>query len=271
MRMRAAVLSGVITAAMVAGVCFSQETSQNHTSDSTQLLAQLRSNDLRTRRGAFGQVRSNPAMLRDPNVQSALLDFLDEESRGFEAAVRKGEATRAAHEKDDSPGPYDDYGFFGNDVLSLIETFVDWHDPHQICVLAKAGAALDSPDAPESATRAQVALPCLQQLLKSDLFMDRSNAVRISVALLAGAKSRLDSATAEAMRQMVILALHDQRVEVRWEAVGSLERDGRPDMIPALKELAESSPGPNATKDEIAIRKNAAKAISAIQQREGHD
>ena len=38
-------------------------------------------------------------------------------------------------------------------------------------------------------------------------------------------------------------------------------------MIPALKELAESSPGPNATEDEIAVRKNASKAIAAIQGR----
>lgn len=271
MKMRIAVLSGVITAAMVAGCCFSQDTPQNHTSDSTQLLANLRSKDIATRRGAFERVRSNSAMLRDPNVQSALLDFLDEESLGFEAAVRQGELKRAAHEKDDSPGPYDDYGLFSNDVLSLIETFVDWHDPHQICVLAKAGAALDSPDATESSTRAQVALPCLQQLLKSALFVDRSNVVRISVALLAGAKSSLDSTTAEAMRQMVILALHDQRVEVQWEAVDSLERDGASDMIPVLREFAESSPGPNATEDEIAVRKNAAKAVTAIQQRERHE
>jgi hypothetical protein len=49
------------------------------------------------------------------------------------------------------------------------------------------------------------------------------------------------------MRQMVRLALHDHRVEVQWEGVDSPERDGRSDMIPVLKELAESIPGPNAT------------------------
>ena len=212
------ILASAVAAGIIAGFCFAQDT-QEPTSRPAQLLASLRSNDIRTRREAYGEVSSNPAMLRDPDVRSALLDFLDQENRGFGAAVREGERRRAAHEKDDSPGPYDDYGFFGNDVLSLIETFVDWHDPRQICVLAKAGAALDSPDAPESAKRAQVALPCLQRLLKSDLFTDRSNAVRTSVALLAGAKSSLDSTTVEAMRQMVVLALHDERVEVQWEGV----------------------------------------------------
>jgi len=55
---------------------------------------------------------------------------------------------------------------------------------------------------------------------------------------------------------------------MEWEAVDSLEQYGRSDMIPVLREFAESSPGPDAPKDEIVVRKNAAHAITAIQQRE---
>jgi hypothetical protein len=267
MRIRTILVSGV-AAGIIAGFCLGQDTPQIHRSDSTQLIAALRSKDPRSRVGAFGQIRSNSAMLQDSNVQSALLDLLDLETREGNDRVREGERMRAEH-RDDNPDSIDDNAMYMNDLLETVESFVRWHDPREICLLAKEGAALDSPDARESATRAQVAMPCLQQLSKSDLFMDRLNAVRTLVALLAGAKSRLDSGTAESMRQMVILALHDQRVEVQWEAVDSLEQYGRSDMIPALREFAESSPGPNATKDEIGARTSATKAIAAIQSRVG--
>jgi hypothetical protein len=260
------ILVGAITATMVTGFCFSQDASQNHRSDSTQLLADLRSNDPRARLAASEQIRSNSAMLQDPNVRSALLDLLDSETREFNERVREGERRRAEH-KEGNPESSDDNAMYMNDLLETVESFVNWHDPREICLLAKEGAALDSPDARESATRAQVVLPCLQQLSRNELFSDRSKAVRTSVALLAGATGSLDPTTAQAMRQMVRLALHDHRVEVQWEAVDSLERDGASDMIPALKELADSSAGVSATEDEIAVRKNAAKAIAAIQGR----
>jgi hypothetical protein len=267
MRMRTALIGCVITAAMVAGFSFGQDAPQSHRSDSTQLLADLRSNDPRARVGAFEQIRSNSAMLQDPSVRSALLDLLDLETREFNERVREGERRRAEH-KEGNPESSDDNAMYMNDLLETVESFVNWHDPREVCLLAKEGAALDSPDAREGATRAQVALPCLQQLSKSELFSDRSKAVRTSAALLAGAIGSLDPTTAEAMRQIVRLALHDHRVEVQWEAVESLERDGAPDMIPVLREFAESSPGPNATEDEIAVRKSAAKAIIVIQQGE---
>lgn len=104
-------------------------------------------------------------------------------------------------------------------------------------------------------------MPCVQQLSQSDLFMDRLKALKILVDLLARADGSLDPDTAEAMRQAITLALYDKRTEVRWEAVDYLERRGTPEMVPALKELAVSDPAGGATEDEIAIRKNAAKAI----------
>jgi len=265
--MRAVLMAFIVWLSVIQLIAQQGTSIQNHRSDLTQLLAALRSNDPRIRVGAFEQIRSASAMLQDSNVQSALLDLLDLETRESNARVREGERRRAAHQNDVSESS-DDNAMYMDDLLGVIESFVDWHDPHQICLLAKEGAALDAPDARESATRAQVALPCLQQLSRGELFMDRMNAVRTIVALLKSARNGLDSNTAEAMRQIVILALHDQRVEVQWEAVDSLEQYGRSDMIPVLREFAESSPGPDAPKDEIVVRKNAAHAITAIQQRE---
>jgi hypothetical protein len=61
---------------------------------------------------------------------------------------------------------------------------------------------------------------------------------------------------------------HDE-VEVQWEAVDWLERLGTSDMIPALTELAQPFPGQGATEDDVAVRKNAAKATATIRRRAG--
>jgi hypothetical protein len=264
MKIRTALVVAV-AACTIASFCLAQDT-QEGASRPSQTPANFRSNDPHTRVVALEQARSNPAMLQDPNVRSALLDLLDLETREFNDRVREGERRRAEHDEG-NPESSDDNAMYMNDLLETVESFVRWHDPREICLLAKAGAGLDSSDARESAARAQAAMPCLQQLSKSDLFMDRLKAVGTSVALLARADGSLDSTTAEAMRQMIILALHDKRVEVQWEAVDFLERYGGSNMIPALKELADSNPGPHATQDDIAVRKNAAQAIAAIQKR----
>jgi hypothetical protein len=259
------VIVAVITAGMIASFCLGQDT-QEQSSRYPQLLGHLRSAEIATRRKAFQEVHSNPSMLKDPDVRSALLDLLDRENRHFDTELKKGERERAEHENGNSE--YSESAMYMDDLVRAIESFVNWHDPRQVCLLVKAGAMLESSDSHESATRAQVAMPCLQQLMQSDLFMDRLNAVRISLGMLASGKGSLDPDTTEAMKQAVILALHDKRTEVQWEAVDGLERYGTPDMIPALKELASSVPGPSATKDEIEVRKNATRAIGAIEHRE---
>jgi hypothetical protein len=62
-------------------------------------------------------------------------------------------------------------------------------------------------------------------------------------------------------------ALHDQNESVRTETVESLEKFGTEDMIPVLKEVAESDPAIGKTTQSYWIRGYAAKAIAAIQKR----
>jgi hypothetical protein len=252
---------------MIAGYCFAQDT-QQEVYRPDQLLANLRSNDPHTRVSGFEEIRSKPEMLRKANVHSALLDLLDLETREGNEQVRQGERRRAEH-RDDNTDSIDDNAMYMNDLLETVESFVNWHDYRQICLLAKEGAVLDSTDPRESAARAQVAMPCLQELSTSDLFMNRLNAVKIFVNLLSSAGASLDPETAGAIRKAVVVALRDRRVEVQWEAVDWLERLGTSDMIPALTELAQSAPRQDATKDDVAVRKNAVKAIAAIQNRAG--
>lgn len=209
-------------------------------------------------------------MLQDPDVQSALLDLLDLETREGNERVREGERMRAEH-RDDNSESSDDNAMYMDDVLRTIESFANLRDARQLCLLMKAGAVVPkTADAHENATRAQLAVPCLQQLSQSDLFMDRLKAAKISVHLLASSGDSLDPDTAAEMKKVVVLALHDKEFAVRIEAVDWLGRLGKPDMIPVLREIAESSSGTNATEEDIAVTKNAAKAITAIQQRENH-
>jgi hypothetical protein len=265
MKMRT-ILVGVMVAGTIASFSFGQNT-QEQGARPAQLLANLRSNDPGKRSAALQEVRSDPAMLRDPNVQSALLDFLDLENQESDAELRKGELEQAAGKNDNSESS-DNNAMYKDDVICTIESFADLHDPRQLCLLMRAGAVVpESRDTAENATRAQLAMPCLQQLSKSDLFMDRLKAVKIIVHLLASAGDSLDAGTAEAMRKAVVLALHDKELAVRIEAVDWLGRLGKPDMIPALRQIAESRPVTGATADEAFIRKNAAKAIAAIQGR----
>lgn len=268
MKIRTILLGGV-AAGIIVGLCFGQETTQNHRSDSTQLLAALRSKDPHTRVGAFEQIRSNSVMLRDPRVQSALFDLLDLENQESDADLRKGELEQAAG-KSDSPESSDNNAMYMDEVLGTIESFANLHDARQLCLLMKAGAVVpQSPDARENAVRAFVAMPCLQQLSKSDLFIDRLKAVKIFIHLLASTDDSLDRDTAEAMRKAVGLALHDKEFAVRIEAVDWLGRLGMPDMIPALRGIVESAQRNGASEDDIVVRKNAAQAIAAIQSRAG--
>lgn len=256
----------VMVAAITVG-CFGQGI-QEHKGGSVQLLGDLRSGDPATRYRAFQQVRSNAGMLRDADVQSRLLDLLDQENREFDMRVRKAQQPEL---KDEDRRPSDGNPQYMDALLTTVEAFADLHNSRQICLLVKAGYMPASPNASENALRAQAAMSCLQQLSKSDLALDRLKAAKIFVELLASARDRLDQDTTEAIRQAVMLALHDKDDSVRSQAVDTLESHGGTDLIPALREVAESDPAVSGATHEFWIRKEAAKAIAAIQQRESHE
>ena len=118
MKIRTILVGGVV-AGIIVGFCFGQDAPQNHRSDSTQLLTAPRSNDPHARVGAVEQIRSDSAMLQDPNVQSALLDLLDLETRECNERVREGERRRAEH-RADNPDNIDDDAMYMNDLLETI-------------------------------------------------------------------------------------------------------------------------------------------------------
>ncbi len=52
-----------------------------------------------------------------------------------------------------------------SNLLGAVESFVDWGDPRQACVLVDASSSDDSAFAAELADHAQVTIPCLMKRL----------------------------------------------------------------------------------------------------------
>lgn len=206
--------------------CWGQQTSPNKPSLKSQL-ARLRSDDGGDRDAAFYQLRSDPAAMRNPQVQSALLDLLDRENQESTAGKHAGEG--------------EGYGEYYSDLLGSVESFANWGDPRPVCILVRAGATPDGPTAAETAARMKIAIPCLLKMSKG---VDRVTAVPILVKALAKTKDNLDSGNIQTVEEVISLALHDSDEGVRLFTVDALGSFGEPDMIPALKEVARNDPSP---------------------------
>lgn len=218
-----------------------------------ELLDALRSDDTGKRADAYEHLRSNPSTLRSARVKAALLDLLDRESNVDEAAIREHVGT-----SDKYGEGYTEYVYaLGETVAS----FVNWNDPHQVCTAVRGFAP---PGA--VASHAKAAIPCLLQEARSDLGLVRSRAVALLVEALANGRNDLDASTIEAAQQVIRGALHDPDAVVRTKTVKALERYGSEEMIPELKEVAETDISPDG---QFAIRRWAAEAIAAIQKRAG--
>jgi HEAT repeat protein len=120
----------------------------------------------------------------------------------------------------------------------------------------------------EIASHAKASAPCLVELYGSDLGVLRGNAAAVLVRALAN-RQDVDAATATQAGQVVLRALRDPKEGVRSETVIALGKFGEHDLLPALRQVAETDPGPEV--QGHSVRKQAAKAIAAIENRAGQD
>ncbi len=241
--------SAVALAFMSAILAFSQQNSL-HKADIDALLVKLHSNDGGVRDQAYTQLKSDPAALRSAKVRSALMTLLDRENHEAEAGVHMGEG--------------EGYGEYFSDLLGTVETFADWNDKRQVCILVKAGEIPDSSAAAETSARMKMAIPCLLEMSKG---ANRVTAVPVLVQALARARDNLAPHTVQTVRQVISLSLRDPDEGVRAGAVDALSKFGEQDMIPALKVVAQTDPSPEV--QGHSIRKMAAEAIAEIQKRAG--
>jgi hypothetical protein len=213
---------------------------------------------------AYEKLRSNPAALRDRKVRTALLDLLDRENRVVESTLRE------SREQVGASGKYgEEYGEYLGELSQSVDAFADWNNPRQVCIFVQEPDNPDSRFAAKIAAHAKVSAPCLVEMYGNDLGVVRGKAASVLVQALASPKQDLDARTVRQIREIVWRALHDSHESVRSETVAALGRFGEQDMLPALKEVADTDPGPEV--QGHSVREQAVKAIAAIEKRAEQD
>lgn len=231
-------------------------------SDFSDILGKLRSPSGPERSEAFESIRSNQAALKNLKVRSALLDLLDRENHELDSRLADKQKGGSADEGD---GESEGFGIYYSDLLDTVESFADWNDPRQVCILVNAASSDDSAFAGKIADHAKFTIPCLLKRTVGDAAINRSIAVPILAQALAKGKDALDAGTLNEARQAVLHGLQDSDEGVRIFTVHALAKFGGQDMIPALTTLANTDPSPEV--QGRSIRKAALDAVSAIQRR----
>jgi hypothetical protein len=230
----------------------------------SDLLTKLHSRHWSERIKAMDEIWSDQALLHSRKIQAALMDLLNQEAEIFRED-KSSYTAAAANSEDDGEEAYADYTAA---LSNLVNTFVDWNDPRQACTMVYSGDIVYPSSAPEAAARARAAMPCLLKSSKSKYAIYRDAASPLLVKAIQKAQGTLDVGTAQAAKQIVLSNLRDADDGVRQSTVLALGDFGGTDMIPALEQVAANDPAPEV--DGHSIRKSAAEAIAAIQQREGH-
>lgn len=216
------------------------------------LLTKLHSRQWSDRSDALDEMRSDQAVLQSRKLQAVLIDLLDQENQGKDTGGEKGGGEEFAE-------------YFAS-LREVVNSFADWNDPRQACILVYAGSD-DYPSSPQqAAARARAAMPCLLKRCKSEAAIDRAIAGPMLVEALQKAQGTLDATTTQRAKQIILNNLRDPDDGVRGFTVDALGKFGGTDMIPALQQVATQDPSPEV--EGHSIRKSAVEAITEIQKRE---
>ncbi len=239
-------------------VCIGQQPPLRRASQSNILRA-LVSADWTARARAYEKLRSDPAELRQPKVRTALLDLLNRENHELEQALRE------SHEQIGASGKFGEgYGQYIAELGETVDTFADWNDPRQVCIFVREAYDPSSQFAAKIAAHSSVSVPCLREMYASDLGVLRGGAAAVLVRML-GHSQDLNAETAAQIREIILHALHDLEPSVRSDTVNALGKFGGQDMLPALRQVAETDSAPEV--QGHSVRMQAVKAIMAIERR----
>jgi hypothetical protein len=184
-----------------------------------ELLVKLRSSDEQERVTAFAAIRSDPTDLKNPEVRAMLVDLLDRENRYLNPQLNEAQE-KGYPDKGDNEGWAEYYG----DLLDTVDSFVNWNDPRQACIMADAAYNDDSEFAAEVVSHSKVTMPCLLRRSQSPISMNRASAVPVLVQALAKSKESVDPTTARAARRIILRALQDPDDAVRAFTVNALAK-----------------------------------------------
>jgi hypothetical protein len=249
------------TLAVIATLCMTavSEAQPQRASEIPTLLVRIHAEQWTTRRDAFERLKHERSTLARRDVRKALFELLDRENQLSVATLRESAETLGVSDKFG-----EDYSEYVGELGEAVTSFADWTDQEQVCVLVRKAYNPNSVFVDKIASHGKVALPCLIDLLGSDLGTLRAKAGPVIVHVLATARD-LDPKERETARQMVLKALHDPDLVVRSFVVFGLADYGGVDMIPALQEVADTDPAPEV--QGHSVRKRAIEAIAAINKR----
>lgn len=239
--------------------------------DVAGLLAKLHSKDWTERSNAVDDVRTDPDMLHSQAIRAALLNLLDWENRKADKVFREARTHnhQEADNQDSEDAGTEGYGEYCAWLAQTVESFANWNDPRQACILVNAAQITYPSSSADAAARARAAMPCLLQMSVSDLKINRAIAIPMLAEALEKAKGTLDERSTQTAKKIMLSDLRDSDVGLRASAVHALRQFGTPDMIPALEEVSAKDPAPE--EDGHSIRKSAAEAIAEIQKRAGRN
>lgn len=255
----------LITSILLGALCLAQQQPAAKPSVD-QLLRQLHHAQWTDRAEAYEKLSSDSKALSDHRVQKELSNLLGRESGYIRPKPGDGEPEDIPDEENEAFSEYLGY------LAGTVESFTDWNDPSQVCLLVYQGYDPESRFAAEIAAHGKVALLCLMQRFGSNIYGSNSGLVRAEVApVVVQALARttgLDEKTVRASKELILKALHDPEEADRINTVEALKSFGGEDMIPALRQIAQSDPAAPAANGD-SIRKWAAEAIAAIEKRTG--
>lgn len=222
------------------------------------VITKLHSNHWSERIDAIEQIGSDKILLHSRTIQVALMDLLNQEV----AEGTSSQNTSATSGEDEGEEEYSQYF---SSLCYIVNTFVNWNDPRQACMMVNT-AYVDYPSSPtEAAVRARAAMPCILKRSKSNLASDRAVASPMLVEAIQKARGTLDGEMVQTTQQAVLSDLRDPDPGVRSSTVYALGRYAGADMISALEQVVAKDPEPEV--EGHSIRKSAAEAIAAIRRR----
>ncbi len=240
----------------------------------SEVLANLQSKEWQQRSTAIEQIYDNPDVLQSAKLRASLMNLRDREDRESYESSHKAQAampadTNVARAEDNSDE--EEFAWYDSQLTEIVGSFVNWTDPRQACIMVNAGWVDYRTSAPEAASRANAAIPCILKRAKDDQAIYREIAIPMLVEALARGKDALDPEAIRKGKQIILNDLHDSDDGLRSGTVIALGDYGGPDVIPVLQEIVRSDPAFEKTANGgkwFLIRDSAAKAIVEIQKRE---
>jgi hypothetical protein len=185
------------------------------------------------RQARFEAIQKEPRGNLDQTAKAELLTMLkleNQEVRDFSIADwgKKSVAEKFG-------GQY--WGYY-NDLLELVFSYADLRNPDTLTTIAFSVYGVPSNVARKVAAQKESALPIVEDLLKSQLFLDRERGAGILALMIADPS--LSCETGKKVSERIFSLVYDKENKVRYQAMNGLGamRDSR--SVSLLKQIAES-------------------------------